>query len=79
MYKCDNCNYVSNRIFNFKKHKNRKNPCYQNEQNISLFEQNISLFEQNISLFEQNISSKNKEVTSHYMRHLRIFEYSALI
>jgi hypothetical protein len=60
MYKCDKCNYVSNRIFNFKKHKNRKNPCYQNEQNISLFEQNISLFEQNISLFEQNISSKKK-------------------
>ena len=66
LYKCEHCNYTSNRLSNLVRHKNKLYPCNKTSKvNVCKREetQNISLDSQNISIGLPNMSSETQSMS----------------
>ena len=72
LYKCDHCNYSSNRLSNLVRHKNRLYPCNMKlkvngcnnivDQNVMATDQNVMATYQNVTATDQNVMATDQNV-----------------
>lgn len=64
MYECEDCGYVTNKKFNFMKHKNRKTVCKRSIKIENGTEQNLNTEESNLIINGENLKDTGENLIS---------------